>query len=256
MTKFHLKTYFYAKFEIPYLLLQIYECGPYVDNIIICECKYTHQGGEREEMLFDKYVAHRIPENMRGKITYIPFGDRDHIPCETLDERIIHGKYEPYMRSHFLQYVDKDDIVLSVDCDEVIYGHKLPELYQLALERPRLLRLYQMFYKPNYYWEDCEFIAPTIGRVGDVKDPNWRYVGEKLPGYWGVHFSWCMTPEEMIYKLKSYSHPQYRNCARLDILTDAIENRKYPFDPKRKFNLIVLDKEQMGYMLPGTFRFS
>tara|TARA_R110001599_G_scaffold231655_1_gene430914 strand:- start:316 stop:516 length:201 start_codon:yes stop_codon:yes gene_type:complete len=46
-----------------------------------------------------------------------------------------------------------------------------------------------------------------------------------------------MSPKEMVYKLHTYSHPRYRFCADEDLLTDAIENKKYPFDSSVDFNI-------------------
>ena len=68
--------------------------------------------------------------------------------------------------------------------------------------------------------------------MGDV-------VSEKV----GCHFSWCMTPDEMVYKLHTYSHPQYRFCANKELLENAIENKEYPFDSSVDFQIEELDSD-------------
>ena len=58
-----------------------------------------------------------------------------------------------------------------------------------------------------------------------------------MPEKAGCHFSWCMSPKEMVYKLDTYSHPQYRFCADEDLLTEAIEKKTYPFNRDEKFDI-------------------
>ena len=52
-----------------------------------------------------------------------------------------------------------------------------------------------------------------------------------------------MTPEEMVYKLHTYSHPRYRFCADKELLEKAIENKEYPFDPDVDFRIRELDND-------------
>ena len=46
-----------------------------------------------------------------------------------------------------------------------------------------------------------------------------------------------MTPEEMVYKLHTYSHPRYRFCADEELMATAIEKKIYPFNPDEKFDI-------------------
>ena len=57
----------------------------------------------------------------------------------------------------------------------------------------------------------------------------------------GCHFSWCMTADEMVHKLHTYSHPRYRFCANKEILQEAIKNKQYPFDTSVVFDIEELD---------------
>ena len=54
-----------------------------------------------------------------------------------------------------------------------------------------------------------------------------------------------MTPEEMVYKLNTYSHPRYRFCSDIDLLKKAIENKEYPFDDNIDFNIIELEEDDV-----------
>ena len=49
--------------------------------------------------------------------------------------------------------------------------------------------------------------------------------------------SWIMPVDYMIKKLHSYSHTEYRKYANKEVLTKAIDEKKYIFDLKRKFDI-------------------
>ena len=46
-----------------------------------------------------------------------------------------------------------------------------------------------------------------------------------------------MTAEDMVHKLHTYSHPQYRFCADKNLLQNAIDNKLYPFDKNVNFDV-------------------
>ena len=51
-----------------------------------------------------------------------------------------------------------------------------------------------------------------------------------------------MSVDQMLKKLESYGHHyEYRHLAKREILEKAIQDRTYPFDPDRDFNIEVLD---------------
>jgi hypothetical protein len=55
--------------------------------------------------------------------------------------------------------------------------------------------------------------------------------------------------------LDTYSHPRYRNCAKIELLEDAIINKKYPFDSSTNFNIeeIKLDNDKIPNSLRNDF---
>jgi len=61
-----------------------------------------------------------------------------------------------------------------------------------------------------------------------------------------------MTPEEMVYKLHTYSHPRYRFCADEKLLKEAIENKTYPFDDSVDFNIKEIELDNK--VLPECIR--
>lgn len=253
----YLKTYFYVKFEIDYLILNLLESYNFIDKFIIVEHNRTHTGKPRE-FIFDNYI-HQFPEEIRDKILYIK-SDISKESIETDDENIIHSVNEPLMRGDFVKYVNlnDDDIIFSVDADEIIYSDVYPEIIKMVNEgQTVLLSLHQFFYKHNYLWVNNNFTAPTVAKYKTYKDiyPNqWRYQGVNFYKKAGCHFSWCMTVEDMIYKLNTYSHPQYRWCANKELLENAIKEKTYPFDKNVNFQIKELTMTETDLLLPKNYK--
>jgi hypothetical protein len=61
-----------------------------------------------------------------------------------------------------------------------------------------------------------------------------------------------MTVSEMIYKLHTYSHPQFRFCANEELLTNAINEKIYPFDLTEKFEIEELTDD--SYIIPKSIK--
>ena len=59
----------------------------------------------------------------------------------------------------------------------------------------------------------------------------------KYPTKCGAHMSWNMSVEQMILKLRSYSHPEYEKFANIEVLNRAIEDKVYIFDESRPFTI-------------------
>jgi len=245
----YLKTYFYTENELKFLKLNLLESFNHIDKFIICEFNRTHTGEERE-FIFEKHKSYFTEEEL-AKIEYL---DCD-ISSETVyakdDEAAIHRINEPVMRGYFVKRMNlnDDDIIISVDADEIIYEHMYPKIIDnVNTKGTTLLKLYQFYYKPTYHWYNNDFTAPTAIKYGQFKNQYpcaLRYMGQEISEFAGCHFSWCMSPLEMVYKLETYAHTQYRFCADLKLLENAIENKLYPFDSgvDFKINEISLDDD-------------
>ena len=245
MSKVYLKTYFYVEHEIKFLIMNLIESYDYIDKFIICEHNRTHTGQPRDFIWEDH--KDKFPPQLMDKVLYLPCDISEHTVEAYENEDAIHQVNEPVMRSCFMTNLsfDDDDIIVSVDADEIIYrdvwDYIISETKQKDLVR---LNLYQFFYKMTYLWEGKDFVSPISAKYKVFKGQypcNWRDVGPVLSKKVGCHFSWCMTPEEMVYKLHTYSHPRYRFCADEKLLKGAIKNKEYPFDPEVDFNIRELE---------------
>jgi len=238
----YLKTYFYVEHEFQFLAANLEESYPHVEKFIMCEFNRTHTGQPREMLGWEK-LASALPSDKLDKVLYLPLDISEYTVSAYNDEAAIHRVNEPVMRSIFMKYVDfkDEDIVVSVDADEIIYEESYPKIQELLKHHSAcLLNLYQFFYKKTYLWKNKEFIAPTAAKYSYFKHRfpcNLRYEGTPMSEKAGCHFSWCMSPKEMVYKLDTYSHPQYRFCADEDLLTEAIEKKTYPFNRDEKFDI-------------------
>jgi len=256
MSKVYLKTYFYVEHEIKFLIMNLIESYDHIDKFIICEHNRTHTGQPRD-FIWEDYKD-QFPEELMDKVLYLPCDISEHTVEAYENEDAIHAINEPVMRSCFMTSLsfDDNDVVVSIDADEIIYREAWPYILG-EVEKKDLVRLnlHQFFYKTTYLWEGKDFVSPIAAKykVFRGKYPcNWRDVGEVLTKKVGCHFSWCMTPEQMIYKLHTYSHPRYRFCADLDLMTKAIENKEYPFDPDVVFNIRELNENDE--VLPECIR--
>ena len=256
----YLKTYCYVPHEIRFLKMNLIESYDHIDKFIVCEFNRTHTGRPKE-YVFD-LLLDQLPEEYRDKVLYLQCDISQHTVEAYDNEDAIHAINEPVMRSFFMKEMDLDDedIVVSVDADEIIYRDAYPRIIN-HVEQMQLVRLnlHQFFYKFNYFWKDKDFTSPIAAKYKVFKSHfpcNWRDVGPILPGKVGCHFSWCMNVKEMVYKLHTYSHPKYRFCADEDVLKNAIENKIYPFDENVNFDILELedDDERLPKCIRGNLR--
>ena len=241
MARIFLKTYCYAPHELAFIKSNLEECYPFIEKMIVCEYDINHTGMKRDFIFED--IESSIPENLRDKFDYHACSVYDHTVEAYDNESAIHSVNEPVMRSWFTKLYDfrDDDIIISVDADEIIYRDKIKYIIE-QVQRYGAVRLkqYQFFYKKNYLWRDKDWksaIAAYYGVVQPKYPNNWRDWGHITDEFVGVHFSWCMTPDEMVHKLYTYSHPRYRFCADKKLLENAIENKIYPFDENVNFDI-------------------
>ena len=247
MGRIFLKTYCYTENEIQFIIANLKECYDHIEKMIVCEFDIHHTGVKRNFQ--HKNLKDLIPVELHDKI--------DYHACEVFDitarayerEDLIHGINEPVMRSYFTRLHDfnDDDIIISVDADEIIHGHKVQHIKeQVEQHKVVSLKLRQFFYKKNYLWKNKDFTSPIAAYYGYIQPKfpnNWRDVGRVTDEYVGCHFSWCMNVDEMVHKLDTYSHPRYRFCSNKELLQNAIDNKIYPFDEGVDFDIEELDKD-------------
>ena len=116
----------YAPHELEFIIANLEECYDHIDKMIVCEFNINHTGVKREYEFLD--LKDRIPEHLRDKLDYHACDVYDVTVRAYEDEPAIHRVNEPVMRSWFtkLYEFNDNDIIISIDADEIIYGDKIP----------------------------------------------------------------------------------------------------------------------------------
>lgn len=235
----------YTSHEVDFIIANLEECYDHIDKMIVCEFDIHHTGMKREFEFED--LNDRVPEHLRDKLDYHACSVYDHTVRAYEDEDAIHRVNEPVMRSWFTKLYNfgDDDIIISIDADEIIDRRKLPYIIDQVNQNGSVrLKMRQFFYKKTYLWKNKDFTSAIATKYDNIQPKypnNWRDQGTLTGDYVGCHFSWCMDVEAMIHKLDTYSHPRYRFCAKKELLEDAIKNKKYPFDKNTVFDIIELN---------------
>lgn len=249
-----LKTTVATDSEIPWLWMKFHEAAPFADEIVVCEFDTTLSGLPKP-FAFEKYVDEFL--TVFPNLVYLQ-GKK--IPGLILDaqDTVATRSNETHFRGWFARQLPfkSDDIIVSTDADEVLYQDTYSWITRTFSRKTKGVRfgLHQVFYRPNFYWVDKKFMAPVALRFGaydKVYPNNWRNQGQKLDGFWGMHFSWCMPIEEMMVKVKSYGHaPEHQHVDSRKVFEDAISSKTFPFDD-RDFHL-----EEIAFnspLLPDSF---
>jgi hypothetical protein len=254
----YLKTIFSAPNEVKFIKLNLLESWDIVDKVVVCEYNKTHTGLSKP-YYFENYLD-TFTEEQKNRILYLKF-DLSGITKESVTDHDIIHLNEKYMRGYFVEGLDlkNNDIVFSVDADEIIFRRFYPKIINSFsfFRKAFKLNLHQFYYKPNYLWIDKDFIAPTVckGSYYHKFPSQWRYDGKLFLGRTGAHFSWQLTVDEMLEKLKNYGHAHnYGHLAQREILEDAVKNKKYPFNEKEDFRIRVLDFDKDAEYYPETFK--
>lgn len=252
----YLKSHFYTETEINFINLNLMEGYNHIDKFIVCEFNITHTGQPRE-FIFHKF-EHLINPLFKDKLVYIQCDIKEQAVDANLNESLAHSTNELLMRGYFVKKYNfnDDDIIISIDCDEIIYEQSYNEIIEGVKNHNKVsIQLNQFFYRLNYHWIDNKFVAPIACYYKEYKDrypSHWRYDGYLLEGCKGVHFSWVMSIDDMIYKLNTYAHTNNRKFADKQILNDAVNNKIYPFDLGRPFTIKTIERD--SNILPNSIR--
>lgn len=258
-----LKTIVSAENEIKYIKLQLRESEGYVDKLIVCEFDHTHTGAERA-FIFQKYLEDdTFSKAEKERIVYIQGRVGKKIKHTTDNAARMHWN-ERLFRGYFARHCElkSNDVIIAVDADEIIFRRYYDEIlkpFENQKANPIIqLQLYQFFYKPTYLWTNLIYTAPTVCRVKANRfkryPAQWRQEGEVLNKIVGCHFSWCLTIDEMIYKLHTYAHAaDYGHLADRAILEEAVRNKKYPFNESVDFQIQEINCRDNPEYYPDTY---
>lgn len=261
MSKIYFKTIVSGKYELPFVLLNLYELENLCDEFWITEANRTHSGDSKDynfEVFFDAHIRDRFPraKYVKMDISKEAMVWNDNNPT---DEVLRFNEY--LTRSNFIRYVKEPrdkDVVISVDGDEVICNSLrlrllLYVLKYWPLKRPLafLITLKHFLFYINLYMSEYDFYSPSISHSKFYKDqthPHWRGGGRRIRYPLGCHFSWMMTTQEMRNKIRTYSHrDRLKHLDSLEIL-ETVRNGRYDlFEPNVKFGAIRITNHKSKF---------
>jgi hypothetical protein len=247
--------------ELNFVLMNCLESRKLVDRVLVVEHDYSHSGKPlRSNFLALESEIQKLSGNPCVEVHFLSIEKEVIKNAISSDEMHFN---ENLIRKSFLKEcnISTEDLIFAVDADEIIYRgfYRLVKLLRIILFRDDVsfsLMMHQFFYKMNYLWKEVRFRSPVLVSAKlAIKDANLlRDSGSLLPFWVGCHFSWQLTVEQMINKLKHYAHsPEYLHLANEETLKDAIENLKYPFDTERPFTIRILDERSSRRFLPNSF---
>jgi hypothetical protein len=232
----YLKTILTSETELKYIILNIKLLKNIISKVILIEPGFTHMGASRD-LIFPS-LALALDTDLLNRIIYVPILSDDEIHWDITDENLAHIN-ENITRGCFTKIIKLNpfDIIISTDADEILDPTVISKCILLMKIFPLLpalsLTLKQHFFYTNWIVEGYKFTGPNICRafVGLIFKGyyRWRYDGIKVPGYSGNHFSWCLSRQEIISKLKNIAHaPQYGDNA-VEIYEKCLENKVFYF---------------------------
>ena len=129
-----------------------------------------------------------------------------------------------------------EDIIISLDCDEIIYKHSYKNILQELNNNILGIRMHVFFFKNTYLWTDNDWNACYICKYKNMKDHytliknlktyDLRFKGKPSKGLYGCHMSWVMPGQHMVEKCYKTAHTGFRHLAKVDIMKKAIKRKK------------------------------
>ena len=244
------------------LELRLNSLNKYVDKFVIIEAKYNHSGVKKENYNF-KLENFKIFKN---KIIYLQ--------VENFPNDLNHWERENYHRNYIskaLENISQEDYVIISDIDEI---PNLDEINQVLEDKRKYTSFRQkmIYYKfnllntsePNWYGSKmCKFKYlknPQWLRKQKVKDyPFYRFdkIKWNIVDNGGWHFSFVMSPEEVMKKIKSFAHLEFNKSQFTNVnqISEKINSHKDLFGRDFKFKVIP-DEELPTYIRENREKFS
>ena len=237
----------------------------YVDYFVISESTKTHQGKDKKINFDIKKFS-----KFRDKIKFI-FADYKEIinfKKHTGGESPI----EQHQRNSLIKGIEdasSEDLIILSDSDEI---PDLTKLIEINNNKKFIAFSQKMFmYKMNLQnIEESNWIGSKITKKKNIttmqnlrnlkfkKYPFWRFDKKNLQTiHGGWHFSFLQTPEQILKKIKSFSHGEFniKNVNEKNIEEKILKNQDI-FGRGITLKKIELDSSYPNYILKNKEKFS
>ena len=237
----------------------------YVDYFVISESTKTHQG-KNKRINFDIKKFSKF----KNKIKFIVADYKDEI--NFINHTGGESPVEQHQRNTLiegLKNASSQDLLILSDSDEIPDLTKLPEINN---KKKYIAFSQKMFmYKLNLQnLNENDWIGSKITKVKNLKSmqdlrnlkfkkfPFWRIdkIGQQII-HGGWHFSFLQTPEQIMEKIRSFSHGEFYN-EKLDIkeIERKILKNEDIFERGTKLRKISIDNSYPEYLLNNKEKYS
>ena len=237
----------------------------YVDYFVISESTKTHQG-ENKKINFDIKKFSKFKDKI--KFIVADYNESINFKNHTGGESPI----EQHQRNSLIKGIEdasSEDLIILSDSDEI---PDLTKLIEINNNKKFIAFSQKMFmYKMNLQnIEESNWIGSKITKKKNIttmqnlrnlkfkKYPFWRFDKKNLQtirGGW--HFSFLQTPEQILKKIKSFSHGEFnmKNVNEKNIEEKILKNQDI-FGRGITLKKIELDSSYPNYILKNKEKFS
>jgi beta-1,4-mannosyl-glycoprotein beta-1,4-N-acetylglucosaminyltransferase len=249
--------------EDPMVDLRLNILNPYVDFFVISESTKTHQGKDKK-INFDINKFKKFKDKI--KFVVADYKKEINFNNHTGGESPV----EQHQRNSLLNGIKNasfDDLIILSDSDEI---PDLTKLNKINKKKKYIAFSQKMFmYKLNLQnLNESNWIGSKIAKKKDItsmqglrdlkfkKYPFWRVDKNNLQiieGGW--HFSFLQEPEQILNKIKSFSHGEFNNNINVKIIEEKILKNKDIFGRNITLKKIEIDSSYPSYILENKEKF-
>ena len=257
--------------ELEMLDIRLNIMNDYVDKFVLVEANKTHFGTDKD-FLFEKN-KHKYKKFL-DKIIHIKLSD---VPDINISEKDKYGNkwlIENYIRDGIikgLQQAKPEDLLIISDLDEIINPEILKQCSS-GIYTPELLMFYYKFNCLNItepIWTNAK-----ICRYQDLINPNqdfnlegpYRYTKKGLPTYirfcngkriknGGWHFSYLLSEEQIVTKIKALCEQSNNNPRTFEYLNEKIKKNQDIFNRDYKYKIVNPESVLPKYILSNKEKY-
>ena len=232
----------------------------FVEKFVIVESKYDHQGNKKN-LKFKKENFKKFNSKINYKI------------IENFPENYNDWERENYQRNFIvngLTEADDEDYIMISDVDEIPNIENLIKIKDrnfVAFKQRNFNLKINLLNKtyPDWY-------GTRLCKKKYLKSPQWIR-SQKVKPYsifnfyrikWNIienggwHFSFLMTPEDIVQKIKSFAHSEYNNEYFKDLkrINEAIKNNKDIFDRNQNYIKVNLDSSFPKFIINNVNKYN
>lgn len=263
---------FYNEFDV--LEIRLEELWNTVDYFVILESATTYVGKPKEYLFennkerFKKYL-----DKIRHIKLDVPFEEQKKVFPNEIDDHWTREKYQRYALGQQLTDIQKDDIIIVSDCDEIPRAEMIEMIKTDENDYDRyLLWIPQLQYKINYmkiqFPSRHGVIMVTRGRAFTNPQQEREYSffwNQKPPNtvevdHGGWHFTYFGDNNHCINKIQNFAHTEQNRSDIIDEFNiDWMIRNKYGAEGRKsteRFEYVVVDDYFPKYITENIDRWS